>query len=273
MPPLRPALLQRCVEHAAPPQPLEVDCVADIASTNAALLARARQQAPRIAQLLAADHQRAGRGRQGRSWQARPRQALLFSLAVPLGQRPAGLPAIAPACGVALADVLHARGVVVQLKWPNDLLLDGRKLGGILCELATDAAGRATLVVGVGLNVRLSGEDRAAVGQPAAALSDALPGGLPAEREAWIAALAVALLDAVAAFARHGFEPWRARYNALLQGRGRVVDIVDAGIRVAGGRLVEADAQGRLVLDDGGERTAISVGDVSMRFSAPEAGR
>ena len=260
--PLRLAVLQRCVDAL---QPLRTEAVAALPSTNAELLARARQQSPRSAQLLAADHQSAGRGRHGRAWHARPCSALLFSLAVPLDRLPPALPAVTLACGVAVADALRARGVVVQLKWPNDLLLEGRKLGGILCELATDAAGRATLIAGAGINAWLTDDDRAAIGQPAAALADAVD--LSSGREAWIAALAVAILNAVAAYAEHGFDPWRARFNALLHGRGQLADIVEGGHTVAGGRIVEVDAAGRLVLDAGSSTLAISVGDLSLRVT------
>ena len=160
--------------------------------------------------LLAADEQTAGRGRQRRPWIARPRTALLFSLAVPLPELLPTLPAIAPACGAALADHLIERGVEARLKWPNDLLLDGRKLGGILCELAVDADGQSTLVIGVGINVLLTADDRARIGQPAAALADVLPARMLAgEREAWIAALATTVLALVRRFAAEGFAPWR----------------------------------------------------------------
>lgn len=258
--------LAAAVAHALPDGRLRLMVEAQLPSTNAALLEQARQQQPDRAVLLAADHQTAGRGRQGRSWQARAGDALLFSLAVPLRQRPPALPAMTLACGVALARTLRARGLDVWLKWPNDLLLDGRKLGGMLCELATDSAGRATLVVGVGINVRLSDEDRAAIGQPAAALTDVT--GVDAGREAWIAMLAAALLDVIGAYAERGFEPWRDAYSALLAGRGAEADIVDAGHRVAQGRIVDVDVDGRLLLHTDAGMIAVSVGDVSLRVAA-----
>lgn len=269
--PLRAAVLRQCVQQAAPDRHIEVDAAARLASTNAQLLEQARHSQPESVRLLAADHQSAGRGRQGRAWHARPGSALLFSVAVPLARVPPELPAVTLACGVIIADALRARGVVVQLKWPNDLLLEGRKLGGILCELATDAAGRATLIAGVGINGWLAADDRAAIGQPAAALADAAD--LASGREPWIAALAVALLEAVTGYAARGFDPWRARFNALLHGRGQLADIVESGRSVATGRIVEVDAAGRLVLDASGSALAISVGDVSLRVAPGGATR
>lgn len=266
--PLRAAVLRQCMAQALPGRRIRVDAAAQLPSTNAQLLAQARQAQPEEAVVLAADHQSAGRGRQGRAWHARPCSALLFSLAVPLQRLPSALPAVTLACGVAIADALRARGIAVQLKWPNDLLLGGRKLGGILCELATDAAGRATLIAGIGINAWLADDDRAAIGQPVAALADvACAADLAAGREPWIAALAAALLDAITAYAERGFAPWRGPFNALLHGRGQLADIIDSGRRVAGGRIVEVDAAGQLVLEADGDTLAISVGDLSLRVA------
>ncbi len=267
-PPLVTAVIERWVADAALAETLQVEVVARTGSTNEDLLVRARRRRPDGPLLLAADEQTAGRGRQQRRWVARPRTALLFSLSVPLAGLPAALPAVTLACGVALADYLIGRGVPVALKWPNDLLLDGRKLAGILCELAVDADGHATLVVGVGINGCLGDADRAAIGQPAAALDERVPWPLlAAEREAWIAALAGVVLRTVRRFVGEGFTPWRMRFNELLDARGQRVDIVDDGRIVASGRVVEVDTIGRLMLATPNGSRSINVGDVSLRVA------
>lgn len=265
-PPLSGAVIERWLVDAALPERIEVEAVARTGSTNEDLLLRARRHRPDRPLLLAADEQTAGRGRQRRPWVARPRSALLFSLAVPLAVLPGALPAVTLACGVALSETLLARGVPVRLKWPNDLLLEGRKLGGVLCELAVDADGHATLVVGVGVNGRLDDADRVAIGQPAAALADIVPWSLLAgEREAWLAALAGGVLQAVRRFVSEGFIAWRARFNELLDARDERVDIVDDGRIVASGRVVEVDTIGRLLLATPNGMRTINVGDVSLR--------
>jgi BirA family biotin operon repressor/biotin-[acetyl-CoA-carboxylase] ligase len=265
-PPLSQAALERWLEDAAFSDPIAVAVQAQAGSTNEELLLRCRVQQPASVQLLAVDEQTAGRGRQRRPWHARPRSALLFSLAVPLPELLPGLPAITPSCGAALAEALIARGVSIGLKWPNDLMLEGRKLGGVLCELAVDDYRQATLVLGVGINISLTAEDRAQIGQPAAALDEVLsPRLLAGEREAWIAALAASMLAMVRRFSVEGFAPWRARCNELLQSRGELVAIVDDGRAIASGRVVEVDAQGRLVLQTASGPRAIQVGDVSVR--------
>jgi BirA family transcriptional regulator, biotin operon repressor / biotin---[acetyl-CoA-carboxylase] ligase len=270
-PPLATTVIERWVADAALPETLQVETVARTGSTNEDLLVRARRCRPDGPLLLAADEQTSGRGRQQRRWVARPRTALLFSLSVPLAGLPAALPAVTLSCGVALADYLIGRGVQVTLKWPNDLLLDGRKLAGILCELAVDADGHATLVVGVGINGSLNDADRADIGQTAAALEEIVPWSLLAgEREAWIAALAGVVLLTVRRFVGEGFIPWRARFNELLDARGQRVDIVDAGHVVASGRVVEVDTIGRLMLATADGSRSINVGDVSLRSAPPD---
>lgn len=251
--------------------PADVEVVASTGSTNDDLLERARQSRPARPIVRAADEQTSGRGRHRRPWKARSRSALLFSVALPLDSLPAALPAVTLACGVALADRLIARGVPITLKWPNDLLLQGRKLAGVLCELAVDGDGHVTLVVGVGVNGWLTDADRAAIDRPAACLAEVIPSPLLAlEREAWIAQLAHSILACVTRYMDEGFVPVRQRYNELMDARGQPVDIVDDGRVVASGRAVEVDTIGRLMLATSGGLRGINVGDVSLRRASSD---
>lgn len=126
-----------------------------VGSTNDLVAMRARDGAAQ-GLVIGADFQSAGRGRRGRSWAADPGASVLFSVLL----RPTragtalGLLPIAVAIGVAegLADV----GVDTRLVWPNDLTVDGRKLGGILCELASRGGEVDWAVAGVGINVAAS---------------------------------------------------------------------------------------------------------------------
>ena len=126
-----------------------VETVEQTGSTNDDLLERARDRAPQRPVLLAALHQFAGRGRHGRRWHGARGRALLFSLIFPWLRQASSAPAVTLACGVAVAEAMRSRGVDARLKWPNDILLGGRKLGGLLTELAFDAEGRASVVVGI----------------------------------------------------------------------------------------------------------------------------
>ncbi len=106
-----------------------------------------------------ADAQVRGRGRAGRTWTHAPGQGLALSVGLHLGcdVRQAGV--IPLAAGLAAAEAVERLGGSPRLKWPNDLLLGGRKLAGVLCELRHAAAGGETVVIGLGLNVRTRVEE------------------------------------------------------------------------------------------------------------------
>ena len=203
----------------APTTPgLVLDVVPETESTNTALMAQGRRGEVWPTAMVAV-RQTAGRGRRGRSWEARPGDTLTFSLGLPLqlDTVPGGGSALSLAVGLALADALdtglqahHAeRGgalpPAIGLKWPNDLWLGGRKLGGILIE-ATPAPGltegQRWVVMGVGLNV-----------QPGAAVPGSawLPTPAPSLGDVW-GWLLPALLRATQAFERQGFAPLQAAY-------------------------------------------------------------
>ena len=140
----------RAAERAVRPGALwrEIEVVESTGSTNADLLARALRGEPE-GTVLAAEEQRAGRGRMGRTWTSPPRAALTFSLLLKPAVPPARRGWLPLLTGVAVAAaVTKVTGVETGLKWPNDLLAADAKLAGILAEAAGD-----TVVVGIGLNV------------------------------------------------------------------------------------------------------------------------
>ncbi|HVE74957.1 MAG TPA: biotin--[acetyl-CoA-carboxylase] ligase [Mycobacteriales bacterium] len=141
-PPLRAAQLNRALASAG----WRLDVVEEAASTNALAAERARSgEVPGL--VIVAETQSAGRGRLDRTWVSPPRAGLTFSALVEVVGSPTWLPLLA---GVAVASALRSHaGIVATLKWPNDVLVDGRKVGGILSELATPTCA----VLGVGLNV------------------------------------------------------------------------------------------------------------------------
>jgi BirA family biotin operon repressor/biotin-[acetyl-CoA-carboxylase] ligase len=248
----------------------QVETVLRTGSTNGDLLGRVRLGAPARPILLATLEQTAGRGRLGRTWHTMPGSALMFSLAIPLTAQRAINGAVSLACGLAAAEALAPR-VAVQLKWPNDLLLDGRKLGGVLCELGLDGSGRRTLIVGFGINLWLAPEMRAEIGQPAIALDGAIP--LPellTLRETIIGRIAAATLAGVSEFDLYGFEPLRARFLARFALLGREVELFEDKRVIAGGVAVDIDAAGRLLVRTDAGTRAFAGGEVSLR-PAPRA--
>lgn len=244
---------------AAPARHVAVEVVAETGSTNLDLLARVGQLTGPT--LLVAEHQRAGRGRAGRSWLSAPGATLTFSLAWPLrGPLPrlSGLPL---ASGVALAECLGALGVPVQLKWPNDVLRDGDKLAGILVEIQRGADGTCWAVIGIGLNLLMPDQLEQAIGRDVAAA----PWLAQMERHALLAQLLGHLAAALAEFDRAGFAAFDARWNRLHAHQGQPVSIVDHGKVLQQGLAAGVDALGRLLLDTPAGRVEIVAGDVSLR--------
>jgi BirA family transcriptional regulator, biotin operon repressor / biotin---[acetyl-CoA-carboxylase] ligase len=136
--------------------PLRVVRVARTRSTQDVVLQAAREGADEGYACLAAE-QSAGRGRQGRQWVAPPGTALLASVLV--RRSPAVAAGVPFAAGLAIVDVLaSAYGVGAGLKWPNDVLADGRKLAGILCEVEPGTAGSDLVAIALGLGVNISVE-------------------------------------------------------------------------------------------------------------------
>lgn len=224
-------------EAVAPSLPgFTVEVLAEIDSTNTELMRRARAGRAEPV-LLVAEQQTAGRGRLGRGWASQAGASLTFSLGLPLA--PADWSGLSLAVGVSLAESLHP---AVRLKWPNDLWLQDRKLGGILIETASfgeGAGGGRYAVAGVGLNVLP--RDGTGLSTPPAALVELVPG-----IDAGQALLQVAapLVATVQAFETFGFAPFQARFAARDALADRAVALSDGtrgtahGVTEAGALLV-----------------------------------
>ncbi len=246
---------------------LAVEVVAATGSTNADLRQRAEQL--RAPLLLAAEQQTAGRGRAGRSWLSAPEDSLCFSLAWRFSGPVARLAGLPLAVGVALADALRSRGHPVTLKWPNDLLLDSAKLGGILVETVTARTASETpalwTVIGVGINVRANRERDEGVAVPVAAL--AAPGA-DIDRNELLAALTDALVAALALFEAQGLAPFIDRWQRWHAYAGLPVVIVEQGRLLHEGVVRGIDAYGCLQLDTDRGVVSVAAGDLSLRPQA-----
>ena len=255
-----PEIRRRCAPGAAH---VGIEVVAETGSTNADLLARL-DTLPGPTLLLAA-HQTAGRGRAGRSWLSAPGATLTFSLAWKLQGPLARLAGLPLAVGVILAEALARLDLPVQLKWPNDVLRDGAKLGGILIETRA-AQGQSQgiwAVIGIGINLLLPPQLETQIGR---AVADA-PKLAHMDRHQLMAVLASALADGLAEFDGAGFAAFRARWNALHAHQGQSVTLTEQGRLLHEGRAAGVDALGRLLLDTAGGRLEIVSGDVTLRTS------
>ena len=251
------------IARAARLAPGAVEVVDAIASTNSELMARPRSGS--AVALLAAVDQFAGRGRQGRSFLSDPADSITFSVALERPRSP-GAPALVGlplALGVAVAGCAARHVAGVGLKWPNDLLRDGRKCAGMLVETRTSAAGER-VVIGLGVNLRLSPAIAARLDQPVAGLFDAEPDRMP-PREVILGEFARALIDAATAFFSEGFADTAARWARFDAFAGREVSILEQGRVVARGVAAGLDPTGALLLRTGVGVIAVAAGDVSAR--------
>jgi BirA family transcriptional regulator, biotin operon repressor / biotin---[acetyl-CoA-carboxylase] ligase len=164
--PLDEFLISRGREaRATPAQRIEIlECVD---STNSYLLARALVDPDPDGLVCLTEVQPQGRGRQGRSWVATPYENLMMSMAWRFDTGPALVAGLSLAAGVAVARALEAYGVPdTGLKWPNDVLWRERKLAGLLVDVYGEASGPCTVVVGIGVNCRISVADARRIDQP-----------------------------------------------------------------------------------------------------------
>lgn len=254
---------------AGGPQRWQVDVVFETGSTNGDLLrdvrSRARFAGPRV---LASELQHAGRGRLGRTWASIPGASVTASFALKIGRPLAELDGVTLACGLAIHRVVTAYGVSARLKWPNDVLIDGRKLAGILVE--AHAIGDATvLIVGIGLNVTGAAVDAACEGPAIATASLRPPGSTPLDRNRLVGRLAISLAEYMTTFERHGFTAFVAQWNAEDAFRDRHVTLGHGSAASIEGIERGVDERGGLLVDVAGERRRIVAGDLSLRASTP----
>ena len=235
--------------------------LAEIDSTNRFLMEGEAFSSPG-AHACVAEAQTAGRGRRGRRWVSPPGGNLYLSIAWELALAAQSLLGVSVAMGVAVARALESLDVDgVALKWPNDVLLDGRKLGGILVETSRAAGGTCRVVTGVGINVDMSGGAGALIDQPWTDLASA---GAPQERNRLAARVIAELLAAQALFARSGFEAFQRDWMRLDALRDRAVELI-VGSTPRTGVARGVDGQGALLLDVGGRCERVLSADVSLR--------
>ena len=241
-----------------------IEALAACDSTSTRLLERAQQGAA-AGSLLVADQQTAGRGRRGRSWLSSPEASLTFSLLWRFDGAVAQLAGLSLAVGIAVARALVAGGVPgVGLKWPNDILLDGGKLGGILIELEATPGGMLA-VIGIGLNLQLPASGEEEFLHRPAALDQALS-PLP-DRHLLLAQLLIELAAVLDRFAERGFAALRSDWQAHHAWQGRQVRLLNGGLVDREGICLGADTDGALLLQtDFGIERCFS-GDLSLRIA------
>jgi BirA family transcriptional regulator, biotin operon repressor / biotin---[acetyl-CoA-carboxylase] ligase len=235
-------------------------------STNTKLL-EALPPGAGTAAVLLTEHQTGGRGRRGRGWVAPPGGAICLSLAWQYPDLPADLSALSLVVGLCVVSALAELNVPgVQLKWPNDLVTPGGKLGGILIEMRAESGGPVHVVVGIGLNVALDDAARAAVKSSGNIADDIRAHHTPVpDRNAIVAALLARLVPAFEEFPRLGLTPHLDHWHACDVLREHEVRVENAG-EIIGGVARGVDAHGALLVETpDGVRRFIS-GEVTVRI-------
>ena len=243
---------------------IRLEVVDEIDSTSTRLTQLATEGAP-SGTCLAAEWQSAGRGRRGRSWHSALGGSLTFSLLWRFERGAGHLGGLSLAAGVAAARAFEACGVQrVQLKWPNDVVVDFRKLGGILVETSGEMQGPSVAVVGIGVNYRLGESVLERIDQPVTDICACAPS--PPTRSQLLARLLAELDVAFEEFERGGFAPFRDAWRALNAHEARWVRVMPPRDPPFDARVSDVAADGALVVSTADGRTlALSSAEVSLR--------
>lgn len=237
-----------------------------IDSTNMEALRRI-QQGARSGSVCTAEQQTTGRGRRGRNWVSPFARNLYVSTIWEFSQGAAGLEGLSLAVGVAVAQALKNLGLPeVQLKWPNDILYEGKKLGGVLLEMVGDATGQCQVVVGIGINVTMPDTAARAIDQEWADVFAMSPDGSAPGRNEILGALLDQLLPQLAEYESAGFGPWRETWQALHAHAGKSV-ILSTGADKTAGVALGVDSRGALQLETSVGVQSIFGGEVSLRVA------
>lgn len=233
-----------------------------VSSTNDVVRELAYAGAPQGA-VVAAEEQTGGRGRRGRSWYS-PRGGLWFSLLL----RPQVSPAQSQTLPLFVSlmvvkGIEKLLGITLDLKWPNDILLGGRKTGGVLVELGAEAEQVHYAVAGIGINVNVTSF-------PPELEKEATSLGIYAGRRVDRARLLAGILSSIETgypcWCREGFAPFREAYKGRLSFLGRQITVRTAGGEVLTGIAADVDTDGRLLLSSpAGKQRWLHGGEVKVR--------
>ena len=235
-------------------------------STSTRLMAMAAEGAA-SGTCLAAEWQSAGRGRRGRSWVSSLGGSITFSLLWRFERGAGHLAGLSLAVGVAVARALAAQGVPrAQVKWPNDVVVDFRKIAGILVETTGDIQGPSVAVVGVGVNYRLPERTLDGIDQAVTDVwSCAAPGAAPS-RNALLAALLAELASTLRRFEASGFAAERDAWRSLHAYHGRAVRVLPAHEPAFDAVVADVAPDGALVVTlPDGRSLALASAEISLR--------
>jgi BirA family transcriptional regulator, biotin operon repressor / biotin---[acetyl-CoA-carboxylase] ligase len=247
-----------------------VQVLAQVDSTNRYLM---QESARGIAHgtCVAAHIQTAGRGRRGRQWLSQLGGSLTFSLLWRFQCGAAGLSGLSLVVGLALVRALHSLGLTaVQLKWPNDLLVQQQgqwhKLGGILIELQGDMEGPSAAVIGIGLNLEIAPEMRQSIDQPVLGLNALAT--QPLDPNLLLGRCLSQLAIHLNQFAEQGFAYFQHEWTAVHAFHQQPVNLLLANGQSIPGQVLGVAEEGSLLVETATGQQRFNAGEISVRSAA-----
>jgi BirA family transcriptional regulator, biotin operon repressor / biotin---[acetyl-CoA-carboxylase] ligase len=240
---------------------------AEVGSTND-VAKRLAEEGAAHGEVVLAEAQSAGRGRRGRAWASPPGRSVYLSVVLRPDLPPTRAPELTLLAAVAICQAARQAGVAAaEIKWPNDVMAGGRKLAGILTEMAAEMERVQWVVLGMGINVNGGTEDFPPELR-AIATTLAAERGSPVPRVLFTAALLATLEGWLDRHAAEGFEPVRAAWRELSGTLGREVRIRN-GQEELTGRAEDIDEAGALLLRTASGVQRVLVGDVEVLRPTP----
>ncbi|RUO72322.1 bifunctional biotin--[acetyl-CoA-carboxylase] synthetase/biotin operon repressor [Pseudidiomarina sediminum] len=257
-------ILKEFAQRGQKPLKLHVERI--VSSTNDVLRSYLKQGPLEAGETLVAEAQTDGRGRRGKRWYSPYASSLYLSMYWPLEQGMAAAMGLSIVAGYAVADAARQLGIAdVRLKWPNDVLVKGKKLSGILIELEGQAVDNAHAIIGIGVNINLPTMVEEYVDQPWTDLQTELGQRVP--RNLWVATLLATLSDALEEFKQQGLSPFVQRWLAYDNLHDRAVTLLMGQTTIHGYAKGIAE-DGALLVEVEGEVKRYHAGEVSLRYDA-----
>ena len=240
-----------------------VEVLSSVESTSELMLDRLRSGAQIHAAFVFAEQQTKGRGRRGRHWISPFGRNIYVSFGWQFDNGISELAGLSLVMGVAVARALRQIGVLgVRLKWPNDLMINNAKLGGILIDIDGDCGGQILTVVGIGINFSMPPEFGQEIDQ---AWTDVIANcSVDASRNVFAAQLIESCVAALEEFRRNRFSHFRAEWDECDALRGENVEVIYAN-GLLQGVACGVDDDGALLLKKGDRVSPVSAGEVSVR--------
>ncbi len=243
--------------------PLKLHLFPHIDSTNSYLM---RHESPALNVCLA-ESQSAGRGRRGRAWVSPFAQNIYCSIGWGFDGGVAVLGGLSLVVGLVVVRTLQRFGVTgLQLKWPNDVLYQDRKLAGVLIEMTGDPAGYCQVVIGVGINVDMADDSSLAITQPWIDLREIVDEQKLSRisRNELAAALIDELVKVLSVYEQQGFASYCAEWESFNAHTGHIVELIN-GSNISSGVCLGVNEIGALVLETSTGKEIFQGGEISLR--------